>query len=121
MQRLDAENSVDMGMEYGDVAIAYDPFGIGHKSRKIQAVDDAHASVSPARTKDGPHPGIIQHLLHVGTAVGVAAGKLVFCCHEVVSGDHLESPGAEHGDGRLHFCKGYFSGGGDDGDCIAGF
>ena len=87
-----AEVLLYVAVEYGDVAVSYNPFGVLGKVGEVEVVDDADGSVTAADTEYGFDFGVVEQLLHQGGADVVGAGELVVGVIEVVGHDGLKPP-----------------------------
>ena len=67
--------AVQFSMKHGDVAEAYQPFGMLQKLREVQPINDADAAIAASGAPDGFDLFAVEILLKHGSTKIVAAGK----------------------------------------------
>ena len=92
MQRFYSKILLNMGMQYGDIAIPDDPLGIPGKICKIKSVNDPDCTVTPTCTYDPFDGSIIQHLLQIGLALFIRPCKLIGFIKYARAENHFPSP-----------------------------
>ena len=108
-----------MAVQYGDVAVANNPFGALDEVGEVELVDDSGSAIAAACTKDGAYGGVVELLLEGEGSDVVRTGKLVVGVEKVLGKHDIELPGTKEADSRFDFARGYLTGRGDDGNAVA--
>jgi hypothetical protein len=108
-------------LEEGEVAVTDENLGVASGGGVIEERQEPAASVAAAEGEEGVDPGIPEHGVQVGGAVGVGAGGESVAVEDVASGLHAVPAGFEVADGAFHVLGGAGrAGGGDEADDGAG-
>ena len=108
-------------MQHGDITITDNPFGVLQEFSEIKPVNDPDGAVASAGTDDRTDGTVVEHLLEIGLALLIGAGKLIEGREKMITKHYFQPPGFEDINGSLNFCRRDLTGRGNESDLVAFF